>query len=253
MRRVGAALVAAALAGCADCNGERAEVMPVDAGPPQLAETEPNDSPQQANPLSGSTIVAASLSADPSRPDEDWYEVTSPIPQQVDLALSGIAGTDVTISVFDQDRNPVLTVNSEGEGKGERFPNLSLSHKLFVRVSSGKKGSGGAYTLTVLFSEPVSGFEREPNDRSADANPLSLGDPAQGFLAHAADQDWYVVSLPALTARAAAPPGASPGGGQTTNAPSIAGAPSDRAGETGPDAGPSAATDVAQPEPPSAA
>jgi len=251
------ALVAAAFAGCANCNGEKAEVMPVDAGPQQLAETEPNDRPDQALPVSASAIVTASLSADPSHPDEDWYVVTAPTPQQVDLALSGIAGTDVTISVLDQDRNRVLTVNSEGEGKGERFPNLSLSRKLFVRVSAAKKGSGGAYTLTVLFSEPVSGFEREPNDRSADANPLSLGDPAQGFLAHAADQDWYVVSLPAPTPGVPALPGTSPGslpgGGQTATPPSGAGTPSGRAEEIGSAVAPSAATDVAQPEPPSAA
>jgi hypothetical protein len=35
------------------------------------------------------------------------------------------------------------------------FPQLGLPQKVFLRVTGGKKGSGGAYTLTVLFSDPV--------------------------------------------------------------------------------------------------
>ncbi|HZA13928.1 MAG TPA: ABC transporter substrate-binding protein [Myxococcaceae bacterium] len=190
------ALLVAAACGCSDRGGEKASAGPVDAGPSQIAEKEPNDRPEQAVAIAGNAIVAASLSADPSRPDEDWYVVSSPTPRQVDVALSGIAGADAAIAVFDQDRNPVLTVNSEGEGKGERFPNLGLSQKLFLRVTGGKKGSGGAYTLTVLFSDPITGFEREPNDRAADAHPLQLGQPGQGFLAHSTDQDWYRVEIP---------------------------------------------------------
>jgi hypothetical protein len=208
---VGAALVAASL-GCWD-RGEKTGAGAVDAGPTQIAEKEPNDRPEQAVAIAGNAIVAASLSADPSRPDEDWYVVSSPAPRQVDLALSGIAGTDGVIAVFDQDRNPVLTVNSEGEGKGERFPNLGLSQKLFVRVTGAKKGSGGAYTLTVLFSEPISGFEREPNERAVDAHPLQLGQPAQGFLAHASDQDWYRLEIPALQQQGVPPAGLAPGAG----------------------------------------
>jgi hypothetical protein len=234
------ALLAAAL-GCSDRGGEKPATGPLDAGPAQIAEKEPNDRPEQALPITGNAIVAGSLSADPSRPDEDWYVVSSPTPRQLDVALSAIAGVDGSIAVFDQDRNPVLTVNSEGEGKGERFPNLGLSQKLFLRVTGGKKGSGGAYTLTVLFSDPVAGFEREPNDRAADANPIQLGQPAQGFLAHSTDQDWYRVEI-------APPSGVAPGGAPTP------GAAGPGQGQTPP--GPEgAATDgsTVPPEPPSTA
>jgi hypothetical protein len=265
MRWVGAALTAATLAACANCNGEKVETPPSEAGPQQLAEAEPNDRPEQALAVTGDAVVAGSLSADPSHPDEDWYVLSAPTPRQVDLSLSAIAGTDGVISVFDQDRNPVLTVNGAGEGKGERFPNLSLSHKLFVRVSGAKKGAGGAYTLTFRFAEPQAGFEQEPNDRAADAHPLTLGESAQGFLAHPGDQDWYVVEIPAPSGSAGAapvdgggphpPPGSVPSAAQSTERPSGSGTPSGaRAQEVGSAAtDPSAATDAAQPEAPSTA
>jgi hypothetical protein len=256
MKWVGAALAAVALAGCPACsNGERTELGPPDAGPQQLAETEPNGRPEQALAVSGDAIIAASLAADPSRPDEDWYVLSAPTPRQVDLALSAIAGTDGVISVFDQDRNPLLTVNSEGEGKGERFPNLSLSRRLFVRVSGAKKGSGGAYTLSVHFSEPAPGFEREPNDRGADAHPLALAEPARGFLAHATDQDWYVVEIPSPSG--SAPPFAADGGATVPGIPPNRGQASDTsagaAGASGAPTEPSGASVAAQPEPPSTA
>ena len=43
------------------------------AGPQQLAEKEPNDRLEQALAISADTQVSASLSADPAKPDEDWY------------------------------------------------------------------------------------------------------------------------------------------------------------------------------------
>src|SRR5262249_23078970 len=120
----------------------------------------------------------------------------------VDLSVSGIPGADVAFEIYDLAHNRLLLVNSQGEGKPERLPNLLVSTKLYVKVYSAKKGAGGSYTLTALFSEPRPGFESEPNDRAADANPVALGQPISGIIGHATDEDWFRYELPNPTGSA---------------------------------------------------
>lgn len=256
MKRLGAVVLGLALlAGCPDKGGGGKDAgSGVAAGPSQLSEKEPNGRGEQAQTVGQSAIVVGSLTADPSKPDEDWYLLQPAAPQQVDVTVSGINGQDVVLSVFDQDRNPVLTVNSEGEGKGERFPNLSLVNKLYVRVSGAKKGAGGAYTMTVLYSPPVNGFEREPNDRAVDATPLQLGDQVKGFIGHSGDEDWYRIELPTAAVQEPAPapqPDSAPAPNMPTT-PSIAPTPNPTPpGEPGtpPAAGTASGGEAAQPAP----
>jgi hypothetical protein len=182
------------------------------AGPKQLTEVEPNDRPEQAMVIAEPSVIAANLGADPSKPDEDWYLLAPPAPRSVDLTVSGIPGADVMLEIYDTDRNRLVAVNSEGEGKPERLPNLVVKGKLLVRVTSAKRGSGGAYTLSALFSEPAAGFETEPNDRAADANSLPVGQPISGFMGHSGDEDWYRYELAPAEAASAAPASVSDGG-----------------------------------------
>ncbi len=192
------------------------------AGPAQLTEREPNDRPEQAQVLTDSCVVAASLSADPSKPDEDWYLLAPTGPKTVDVTVSGVPGADVAIEVYDTDRNRLAVVNSEGEGKSERIPNLGVKTKLLVKIFSVKRGAGGAYTLTALFSDPAPGFEVEPNDRAADANAAALGQPISGFIGHSADEDWYRFELSPPDSAAGstplAPSGADAGAGAAAGA-----------------------------------
>ncbi len=197
-----------ALSGCRNgCNGESGEDAGVDAGPRELAEKEPNDRPEQALALDGSSIVTATLGADPTKADEDWYALTTTKVSTADVSVTGIPGTDLTLEVYDTDRNRLMQVNSEGEGKPERIPNLAVRGKVLVRVAAAKKGTGGAYSLTALFSEAPAGFELEPNDRAVDSNALPLGQSVSGYIGHAADEDWYRFELV-------------PGGGDFAPAPS---------------------------------
>ncbi|MBI3181247.1 MAG: ABC transporter substrate-binding protein [Myxococcales bacterium] len=197
MKRLGwlAALLLPLWLGCPEDKSAQ-DAGGLDAGPKELVEAEPNDRPDQAQAVSETAIVSARLSADPSKPDEDWFALTSPSPRVVDVAVSGIPAGDVAIYLMDADRNQLAAVNSEGEGKPERLPNLSVSGKAFVKVAGVKKGAGGSYALSLRFSEPVSGFEAEPNDRAVDANAASLSQPVSGYLGHAADEDWFRFELP---------------------------------------------------------
>jgi hypothetical protein len=197
MRRLGWIAVCAVLAGCPKGKDEVPDAGPVDAGPDVLTEKEPNERPDQALALARDSEVSAALSADPSKVDEDWYKLAPPAARTAEVTVSGIPGGDVMVEVYDRDRNRLGGVNSEGEGKPERVPNLYVEGERFVRVASARKGSGGSYTLKLTYRKPNEGEEREPNDRAVDAHPLSLGQTVAAYIGHAGDEDWYRVELPA--------------------------------------------------------
>lgn len=204
MRRLGWILVCAALAGCPKGKDEVPDAGPADAGPDVLSEKEPNERPDQALTLARDAVVNAALSADPAKGDEDWYRLAPASPRTAEITVSGIPGGDVTIEVYDRDRNRLGGVNSEGEGKPERYPNLYVEGERYVRVAPARKGSGGAYTLTLSYRRPNDGEEREPNDRAVDSTPLALGQTVAAYIGHAGDEDWYRIELPAQ--EAATPP-----------------------------------------------
>ncbi len=204
MRRLGWIAVCAVLAGCPKGKDEVPDAGPVDAGPDLVSEQEPNERPDQALTLARDAVVTAALAADPAKGDEDWYRLAPMVARTAEISVTGIPGGDVVLEVYDRDRNRLGSVNSEGEGKPERFPNLFVEGERFVRVSSARKGSGGAYTLTVSYRRPNDGEEREPNDRAVDAHPLALGQTVAAYIGHAGDGDWYRIELPAPE------PGASP-------------------------------------------
>jgi hypothetical protein len=209
MRSLGWIVVCAVLAGCPPKGkDEVADAGPVDAGPDVLSETEPNDRPDQALTLTREAVVSAALSADPAKGDEDWYRLAPPSPRTAEITVSGIPGGDVTIEVYDRDRNRLGSVNSEGEGKPERYPNLYVERERYVRVAPARKGSGGSYTLTLTYRRPNDGEEREPNDRAVDATPLALGQTVAAYIGHAGDEDWYRIELPEQ--EAATPPAPTP-------------------------------------------
>ncbi|MGO8968471.1 MAG: ABC transporter substrate-binding protein [Myxococcaceae bacterium] len=180
-----------------------------DAGPVHRVEVEPNDRPDQSMAIGESTLVAGSLEADPARPDEDWYLLFTDHPRLVDIQMSGIPGTEVVLEVFDVARNRLAVINGSGEGRPTRLPNLSVKDKLLLKVSAARRGSGGAYTLSLLFSEPVAGAEAEPNDRAADATEVTSTPEGQGpwvvkgLLSHPSDEDYFrLVLAPPETADA---------------------------------------------------
>lgn len=200
MRRLGGVWLCLMLAGCPNgCSKEETptpDAGPVVTGPDQLEEKDPNDRPEQALVLARDATVSASLSADPARPDEDWYRLAPSTPRVADVTVSGIPGGDVVLEVYDAPGVRSANLNSAGVGKPERYPNLYVERERWVRVLSARKGTGGAYTLEVRYHAPEDGVEREPNDRAVDATPLQLGQTVAGFIGHTGDEDWYRLELP---------------------------------------------------------
>lgn len=199
MRRWGWVCVLGALV--AACKGDKPpeapDAGPVETGPSALTEKEPNERPDQALAITRDSTVTADLAAQPNKADEDWYRLAPSAPRVADVTVSGLPGGDITLEVYDRDRNRQALINSEGEGKPERFPNLYLEGERWVRVVPARKGVGGAYTLEVRMRAPNDGEEREPNDRAVDAPSLPLGQTVTAFLGHAGDEDWYRIEMPA--------------------------------------------------------
>jgi hypothetical protein len=165
------------------------------------AEVEPNDRPEQSMAVGESTVVSGSLQSDATRTDEDWYLLFSDHPRTVDVRMSGIPGTQVVVEVYDVARNRLAVVSGDAEGGPARLPNLQVKDKLLLKVSSLRKGAGGAYTLSLLFGEPISGFEVEPNDRAADATEVTSTPESQGpwvvkgLIGHGGDEDYFRLVL----------------------------------------------------------
>jgi hypothetical protein len=215
MRRLGwvwpwALLLAGCPNGCSNKGTEEADAGPVVTGPELLNEKEPNERPEQALQLGRDATVSASLGADPSKPDEDWYRLAPASPRVADVSVTGIPGGDVLLEVYDAPGIRSAGINSGGDGKPERFPNLYVERERWVRVASARKGTGGAYTLEVRYHEAEDGVEREPNDRAVDATPMQFGQAVSGFIGHAADEDWYRLELPEPPAGATPPPAPAP-------------------------------------------
>ncbi|WIG98419.1 ABC transporter substrate-binding protein [Myxococcus sp. SDU36] len=213
MRRWGwACVLGLMLAGCKEDKAPEApDAGPVETGPAALTEQEPNDRPDQALDLTRNSTVSAEFTAQPNKADEDWYRLAPGAPRIADVTVSGLPGGDITLEVYDRDRNRLVGINSEGEGKPERFPNLFVENERFLRVVPTRKGVGGAYTLEVRMRAPEDGEEREPNDRAVDAVNLPLGQTVTAFLGHAGDEDWYRIELPD-PAQPSNPEGPGPGG-----------------------------------------
>ncbi|AKJ02305.1 hypothetical protein ATI61_108305 [Archangium gephyra] len=215
MRRLGwvwpwALLLAGCPNGCSNKGTEEADAGPVVTGPELLNEKEPNERPEQALTLGRDATVSASLGADPSKPDEDWYKLAPASPRVADVSVSGLPGGDVVLEVYDAPGIRSAGINSGGDGKPERFPNLYVERERWVRVATARKGTGGAYTLELRYHEPEDGVEREPNDRAVDASPMQFGQAVSGFIGHAADEDWYRLELPEPPAGATPPPAPAP-------------------------------------------
>lgn len=190
-------LLLLALPACDGCGSAAVvDAGPVDAGPPVLAEKEPNDSAAAALVLERSALVEANLGADPEKPDLDWYAFKAALPKTADVTVTPPAGGDVALEVVDETGTVLAQVNAAGVGGAERLPNLNVSGTAWLRVTTVKKGAGGAYTLQARLGERMPGYELEPNERKVDATPVALGQAISGTLAHPADVDWYQYELP---------------------------------------------------------
>ncbi len=167
---------------------------------PAREEAEPNDKLAQAMEV-GEGVVAATLepAGGPKAVASDSFHLAAAPGKTCRVSVSGVEGEDLKLTLFDDDRNRLLTINSGGKGEGEIVPNLALLRGAYLQVQGGEGGTGGAYRLAVALRERGPDEESEPNDRYSSATPLLVGKPMRGFVGWARDEDWYRLSLSDLT------------------------------------------------------
>ena len=159
-----------------------------------IAESEPNNKPQQATKLGKGLAAQGTLGPG----DEyDWFsfEVAGE-PQLWSIEASGAAVRGVGIYTAS---NRQLTWYEAGDKKPVRLDNLLLvpgQYRIRVR---GTNKSGKYIVRAVAMGRPDKTAEFEPNDDPSQSQLLRFGQARQGLIDHKSDIDSYRFSLDATT------------------------------------------------------
>jgi len=182
-------------------------------GAPQVVEQEPNDSPEQAQPLAvNSERPMVSIEGSLSGPggatskDVDVFKLRVPpgrtAPQQstreqdsgqpedprlqarrLAVEILAVAGSGTTLQLIDDGLAPMASVSADA-GEVAGMPNMAVTagRDYFIRVNSPIKpaktpstqAAESRYKLTVELGDFELGDEREPNDGMESANPVAM-------------------------------------------------------------------------------
>src|SRR5262249_22594016 len=148
---------------------------------PTIPEQEPNDTPPKAQAL----VPPAGIEGRIGGPkDVDLYRlsIAPPARQTLHVELTAVPGIDFALDVPDSSNARVVGVNDGKAGEAEILTAVTLSPgSYFVRVREvhGKLDqppSPTSYLLSWRVSAQDPRSEDEPNDKSALATPLALGE-----------------------------------------------------------------------------
>ena len=169
-------------------------IIPVQATPHQIQETEPNDTPAQANPLSVQTPMDGAI--EPIG-DHDYYALEGINPNWGFIALLDTSASSssqaATLSAFGADGTTVLQSSIAGWNNGvgialQSFVDDSATHYLRVE-ETGADAAISAYNLrlfeTITFPQP----ELESNETRSTGTPS--GYTHAGVLDTLSDVDCY--------------------------------------------------------------
>ena len=226
-----AAVVALAAGGCrrdAPHLLQRESLFP-DAGTPPLAtpppsasgtlaraelvrEQEPNDRPEEAQPVSSSALVEGSLSAvtagrapKPRKPrggsalDSDWYRLAATPPGQLVQVDLRSGPPCAQLELYDDTGKTLITKAKSRGGVRPVLPSIGPdAHASLVRVVC-EEGGEGAYKLAIFTRPARPDEELEPNDTARRTlQVLRPGQSLQGTLAPDGDVDSFLLDLGAV-------------------------------------------------------
>ena len=156
-------------------------------------ELEPNDQRDDATPLEKDAVTGHIAPAG----DADWYRVNADVSTRTILRadLLPVAGLDLILTVTDDIGQPLLTVDNGIKETPEVLTGIGITNATYYLVVSEKSGKGSdarnAYTLTKTLAPWQPGLEWEPNDSTATAQALKVGESVDGYLAPKNDVDFY--------------------------------------------------------------
>lgn len=163
----------------------------IDAPPPAIAESEPNDERGTAQHVNGAATIGGSFTAG-DKGDVDWFKLNADPIRIVRFELRIEEGPGATLEVFNADLLPRAKLRATSESPAV-LPNETCEIACYVKLTPIDGKAGGQYALTVVPSHLHPRSEREPNDSRETAQQLEPGRVVDGYLAHAGDEDWYRV------------------------------------------------------------
>ena len=172
-------------------------------------ETEPNNSPGQANPITEGTPISGELGAC-STPDNtaDWFQLVSSgngaIRVQSQMSNSGAAPITVSIDLLNSSGGLVQNLQLNAGGNGvpvldDAIVDCRGQGTYYVRVNNPSATTCTTYELTVDVLPPVFGPDPEPNNSLGQATLLPIATPLDGqvnFLTYADNADNYRLETP---------------------------------------------------------
>ncbi|MCP4600847.1 MAG: protein kinase [Proteobacteria bacterium] len=188
-----------------------------DSNPGQ--ETEPNDTPGQADTLVANVSLKGYIVGSNPNGDIDWYRLPGPgiHPWVVVVEVTGVPGLDMALQLVDPTaEEPLATANRTGQGKPERIAPTVINRPdaylmiQEVRAPGIPPGAFGQTPYQLLYkTHDASNFEIEPNNTTASATPIQVGSTINGNLGPEDSVDWYCspAGIPVKTVQVTGIPG----------------------------------------------
>ena len=162
------------------------------------AESEPNDNPEQANPLALNSSDGGSLA---SGDGADWWVVS--IPSDGKLVVATLSDESLEIDNFIYDQDKTTQIASYAYGGTHTWDTVYFSNLIagtyFIKTT--RWFGEGAYSITNHFIPASYNNDPEINDSAQVAISLSLNGSAAGHLGYYSQNytdaaDWWKITIP---------------------------------------------------------
>ena len=156
-------------------------------------ELEPNDQRDDATPFERDSLTGHIAPAG----DADWYRVNADVSTRTILRadLSALPGLDLILTVTDELGQPLLVMDNGMKETPEVLTGIGMTNSTYYLVVTEKTGKAAdirnTYTLTKTLVPWQPGLEWEPNDSTATAQALKVGESVDGYLAPKGDVDFF--------------------------------------------------------------
>ncbi len=153
-------------------------------------EMEPNNDFEAANSITN--LISGRIN---SKDDKDFFlfDVNGGAAYRIEIRPPD--DMDAIISLYNEDREKIIDINSGGKYKKEVYPNFYTNEDFYISVSSrsGDKVPAGEYVLSVTTLKNSENQEREPNNELSQANRISAK-TVSGFTSYRGDRDYFLLT-----------------------------------------------------------
>jgi PKD repeat protein len=164
------------------------------------ADTEPNDTYQQATTIYLNTDYTGNLS---STDTKDWYRVQVRKDGRLNINDATTAGLDYFVRLFEENGTTrIYEVLRYKNNTGERISISLTPGYYYIEFSRHASDATGSYAFTMQYTEASRTGDAEPNDNREVAQVVEINASLSGNLGHRKigmyDQnDWYKFTVPA--------------------------------------------------------